>query len=70
MSKEQRQSSNLVKPESFDVYKNTTVPMIAILGCSEVNTEVSDADMETMESNNCRGVLGNDRDANSVLAGI
>jgi len=58
----------LVKPRSFDVYKNATVPIIAILGYSEVNTEVLDADMETVESNNCRGISENDRDANSVLA--
>ena len=41
--------------------------MITMLGCSEVNTGISDTDMKTIESNNCRGISGNDRDANSVL---
>jgi len=31
--------------------------MIMILGCSEVNTEILDAGMETVESDNCREVL-------------
>ena len=42
--------------------------MIVMLGCSELDTEVSDAGMETMESNDCRGESKKDRDANSVLA--
>jgi len=39
-----------------------------ILGHSELDTEVSDAGMETMESNDCRRVSRTDRDANGVLA--
>ena len=31
--------------------------MIAILGHSEIDKEVSDADIETIEFNNCREVL-------------
>ena len=42
--------------------------MIAILGCSEVDMEILDVDMETAESNGYRGILGDNRDANSVLA--
>ena len=42
--------------------------MIAILGCSELDTEVSDAGIETTESDNCRGVSKKNRDANGVLA--
>ena len=68
MSKEQRQSSKLWEPGSFDACKNAAVPMIVMLGCSELDTEVSDADMETVESDNCREVSKKDRDANSVLA--
>ena len=68
MSKEQRQSSKLWEPRSFDVYKKAAAPMIAMLGCLELDTEVSDAGMETMESDNCRGVSRKNRDANSVLA--
>ena len=56
------------EPRSFDVCKNAAVPMIAMLGHSELDIEVSDADMETTESNDCRGVSKKDGDANSVLA--
>ena len=45
--------------------------MIAMLGHSEINMEVSDAGMEAVESNDCREVSrndGDDRDANSMLA--
>ena len=68
MSKEQRQSSKLLEPGSFDTYKNATAPMIAMLGYLELDMNVSDADMETTESNDCRGMLRNNRDANGVLA--
>ena len=47
---------------------NAVVPMIAILGHLEVDMKVSDAGMETAESNNCREVLGDDRDTNGMLA--
>ena len=39
-----------------------------MLSCLEINMEISDAGMETAESNNYRKVSGNDRDANGVLA--
>ena len=39
-----------------------------MLGHSELDMEVLDTDMETMESNDCRGVSRRDRDANSLLA--
>ena len=68
MSEEQRQSSKLWEPGSFDAHKNAAAPMIAMLGRSELDTEVSDAGMETMESNDCRGVSKKNRDANGVLA--
>ena len=68
MSKEQRQSSKLLEPRSFDVCKNAAVPIIAMLGCLELNTEVSDVDIESMEFNNCREMSRKDRDANGVLA--
>ena len=68
MSKKRRQSSKLCEPRSFDVYKNTVVPIIVILGHLELDMEVSDAGMETMEFDDCRGMSRNDRDANSVLA--
>ena len=68
MSEEQRQSLKLWEPGSFDVYKNAAAPMIVILGHSELDMEVSNAGMETVESNNCRGVSKKDRDVNGVLA--
>ena len=68
MSKEWRQSSKLLEPGSFDVCKNAAAPMIAMLGCSGLDMEVSDTGMETMESDNYRGMSRNDGDANGVLA--
>ena len=70
MSEERRQSSKLWEPGSFDACKNAAAPMIAMLGRSELDTEVSDAGMETMESNDYRGVSKKDRDTNGVLATI
>jgi len=52
------------------VYKNATAPMIVMLGHSELDTEVSDAGIETVETNDCRGVSRKDRDANGVLAAM
>ena len=68
MSEEQRQCSKLLKPRSFDVCKNATVPMIVMLGCLELDIEVLDADMKTIESDDCRGISESNRDANGVLA--
>ena len=56
------------EPRSFNACKNAAAPMIAMLGHSELNTEVSDARMETLESDDCREVSKNDGDANGVLA--
>ena len=58
----------MLEPRSFDVCKNTAVPMIAMLGRSELDTEVSDASIETTESDDCREMPRNDRDVNGVLA--
>jgi len=44
--------------------------MIAILGCLELDTEVSDTGMETVESDDCRGMSRKNRDTNDVLATI
>ena len=68
MSEEQRQSLKLWESKSFDVRKNITAPMIVMLDYSELDTGVSDAGMETMESDDCRGVSKKDRDTNGVLA--
>ena len=58
----------MLKYGSFDAYKNAAAPMIVMLGCLEIDIEFSDAGMETMESNNCREVLRDDRDINGMLA--
>ena len=68
MSEEQRQSLKLLEPRSFDVCKNAATPMIVMLDHSELDTEVSDAGMETAESDDCRGVSKKNRNANGVLA--
>jgi len=60
----------LWKLRSFDAHKNAEVPMIAMLGRLELDTEVSDAGMETTESDDCRGVSKKDGDANGVLAAM
>ena len=39
-----------------------------MLGRLELDMEVSDAGMETAESDDCRGVSKKDKDANGVLA--
>ena len=70
MSEEQRQSSKLWEPRSFNARKNTAAPMIAMLGRPELDMEVSDAGMETAESNDCRRVSKKDGDANGVLAAM
>ena len=70
MSEERRQSSKLWEPGSFDACKNAAAPMIAMLGCLELDTEVLDAGMETVESNDCREVFRKDGDANGVLAAM
>ena len=66
--KEQRYNWNLLKPRSFDIYKNIIVPMIIILGCLEVGIEILDIDMKTIRSDDCRELLRDNRDANSMLA--
>jgi len=68
MSEEQRQSSKLWKPGSFNACKNAAAPIIAMLGCLELDTEVSDTGMETAEYNDCRGMSKKDGNANGILA--
>jgi len=44
--------------------------MIAMLGHPELDMEVSDAGIETTESNDCRGMSKKNGDANGVLAAM
>ena len=68
MSEEQRQSSKLLKPESFDVCKNTVALIIVMLDHLKLDIEVSNRDMKTMKSSNYREMLKNDGNTNGVLA--
>ena len=47
---------------------NATALITVMLDCSEVNTEISDAGMKTVESNNCREMLEDNGNTNSTLA--
>jgi len=58
----------LLEPGSFNAYKNAAASMIVMLGHLEINIEVSDVDMETANSNDCKEMSKNDRDANGILA--
>ena len=58
----------MLKPRSFDACKNAAAPMITMLDHSEVDMEVSDAGMKTVESNNCREISRDARDTNNMLA--
>ena len=49
------------------MYKNAAVPIIVILGHLELDMEVSDASIETMEFNDYREMSRNNRDTNSML---
>jgi len=60
----------LLEPRSFDVYKNTIVLIIVMLSHSEINTEVSDVNMKSIESDSYREILGNNKDTNSMLVAI
>jgi len=46
---------------------NTTVLIIAMLGCSEISIEISDTSMETAKPNNCREMLWANRNTNGML---
>jgi len=58
----------LLEPRSFNAHKNAAALIIAMFSHSELNTEVSDAGMETAESDDCREMSRSNGDANGVLA--
>jgi len=68
MSEKQRQSLKLLESGSFDAHKKAAALMIAMLGYLELDTEVLNVGMETIESDNCRGMSRKDGDTNGVLA--
>ena len=57
----------MLEPRSFDACKNAAAPIIAMLGCSRLDIEVPDTGMKTVESNKYREILGDNRDASSIL---
>ena len=57
----------MLKPRSFDTCRNTAAPMIAMLDCLEIDTEISDTSMKTVESNDYREVLRDNGNANRIL---
>ena len=59
-----------MEPRSFDMRKNAAALIIAMLGCLELDMEVLDTDIETTESDDCRGMSRKDRNSNGVLATI
>ena len=60
----------MLEPESFDVHMNAAALIIVMLDHSEVDMGVLDSGIETMESNDCKEVLEDNRDTNSMLAMI
>ena len=58
----------MLESGSFDVHKKAAALMIVMLDHLELDTEISDAGMETVESDDCRGVSKKDRDTNGMLA--
>ena len=60
----------MLEPGSFDAYKNAAVPMIVMLSYLELDIEISDIGIETMESDDCKEMSRSNEDANNVLAVI
>ena len=58
----------MLESRSFDVCKNAAVPMIVMLDYWKLDIEISDTGIETIESDNCRRLLRDNRDTNGVLA--
>jgi len=50
------------------MHKNAAIPMIVMFSCLKLDMKISDADMETAESNDCREMSKKNKDANGVLA--
>ena len=58
----------MLEPGSFDICKNATVPIIMMLSHLELDIEILDIGMKTTESDDCRGLLKDYRNTNSILA--
>jgi len=69
MSKEWKQSWNLLKSESFNIHKKATISII-IIDYLKLDMEVSDVGMKTTRSNKYREISRDNRNTNSMLATI
>ena len=49
MSEEQRQIWNLLEPRSFDMQMKAITLIVAMLGCSKIDTEILDNNIKTAE---------------------
>ena len=58
----------MLEPRSFDTCKNAAALIIVILGYTELDMKVSDAGIETAESNDCREISRSNGNTNGVLA--
>jgi len=70
MFKEWKQSWNLLKSESFNIYKKATTSIILLLDHLKLDMEISDIGMKTTRSNKYREISRNNRNANGMLATI
>ena len=55
---------------NFDICRNAAVLIIIMLGHSKIDIEVSDIGIETIEINNCRELLKDNKNTNGILATI
>ena len=60
----------LARAWKFDIYKNVVASIIAMLGCLEVDTEVLNADIETVRFDNCRKMSRDNKNTNNMLVVI
>ena len=60
----------MLDSKNFDICRNVTVLIITMLDYLKMDMEVSDTSMETTGTNNCRELLGDDKNTNSILAKI
>ena len=60
----------MLESGSFNVCMNVAIQMIAMLDCLEIDIEVLNIGIETVKSNDCREVLGDNRDTNRIFAAM
>jgi len=60
----------LARVWKFNICKNVVASIIAMLGCLEVDTEISNTDIETVRFDDCRKMLRDDKNTNNMLVVI